>query len=61
MMSADDTARQIIATMKGGWKTDATKAIYISNRLESYAESRVVELREMNRLLKEEIRELRLI
>ena len=58
-MNADDTARQIIDAMKG--HDDKSNARYMANRLEGYAESRVVHLREMIRLLKEENRELRLL
>ena len=54
-MNADDTAKQIIDAMKG--HGDKSNARYMANRLENYAESRVVHLREMIRLLKEEIRE----
>ena len=58
-MDAYDVARRIVDAFKG--HSDASNTLYLARRLENYAESRVVELREMNRLLKEEIRELRLL
>ena len=60
-MTAADTAKQIIVAMRGKGTTDATNTLYLMYRLENYAEYRVLELREMNRLLKDEIRELQLL
>ena len=58
-MNADDTAKHIIKVMKG--HRDPSNERYIAHKLEEFAESRVVQLREMIRLLKEEIRELQLL
>ena len=57
-MTAADTAKQIIVAMRGKGTTDATNTLYLAYRLENYAESRVVHLREMNRLLKDDHNEL---